>query len=198
MQQQHQGQSPRDSAFPGWNDANVAELGRLWDAGDSASTIAGKIGATRNAVIGKIHRLGLSGRPNGYFRPEATAVVVITPPIRPKTPARTVAALSNLATKAVAALATRARPPAVKPPPPPPLARSMAPSTEVRSTLQDRTERMCPWPFGDPSDIDNYRCCGGPKDFRAAYCDHHAAVAKGKPWSGPRFIRRTERRLICA
>ena len=46
-----------------WNDERVELLKKLWSEGLSASQIAGRIGSvTRNAVIGKVHRLGLSGR----------------------------------------------------------------------------------------------------------------------------------------
>ena len=47
----------------GWNDERVELLKKLWSEGLSASQIAGRLGSvTRNAVIGKVHRLGLSGR----------------------------------------------------------------------------------------------------------------------------------------
>src|ERR1043166_5233191 len=46
-----------------WTDDRVELLKRLWAEGLSASQIAGELGGiTRNAVIGKVHRLGLSGR----------------------------------------------------------------------------------------------------------------------------------------
>jgi len=46
-----------------WNDERVETLKRLWAEGLSASQIATELGGiTRNAVIGKVHRLGLSGR----------------------------------------------------------------------------------------------------------------------------------------
>ena len=46
-----------------WNDERVDLLKKLWSDGLSASQIAGRLGGvTRNAVIGKVHRLGLSGR----------------------------------------------------------------------------------------------------------------------------------------
>ena len=46
-----------------WNDERVELLKRLWAEGFSASQIASRLGGvTRNAVIGKVHRLGLSGR----------------------------------------------------------------------------------------------------------------------------------------
>jgi len=46
-----------------WTDERVEQLKKLWADGLSASQIAGELGGiTRNAVIGKVHRLGLSGR----------------------------------------------------------------------------------------------------------------------------------------
>src|SRR5258706_16323610 len=46
-----------------WTDERVELLKKLWGDGLSASQIAGELGGiTRNAVIGKVHRLGLSGR----------------------------------------------------------------------------------------------------------------------------------------
>src|ERR1700751_4052641 len=46
-----------------WTDERVETLKKLWTEGLSASQIAAELGGiTRNAVIGKVHRLGLSGR----------------------------------------------------------------------------------------------------------------------------------------
>ena len=47
-----------------WNESRTDLLKRLWIAGESARTIAEKLGRdfTRNAVIGKAHRLGLTGK----------------------------------------------------------------------------------------------------------------------------------------
>ncbi|WP_040346331.1 GcrA family cell cycle regulator, partial [Brevundimonas diminuta] len=49
---------------PGWTEDRVGALKKLWLEGQSASQIAKALGGgvTRNAVIGKVHRLGLSGR----------------------------------------------------------------------------------------------------------------------------------------
>lgn len=48
-----------------WTDDRIGKLKELWDKGLSASQIAGELGdVTRNAVIGKAHRLGLKSRPS--------------------------------------------------------------------------------------------------------------------------------------
>ena len=52
-----------------WTDERVELLKKLWAEGLSASQIAGRLGGvTRNAVIGKAHRLGLKGRPSPIKR----------------------------------------------------------------------------------------------------------------------------------
>lgn len=65
-----------------WTDEKVSDLMRLWDAGYSASAIGRQIGMSKNAVIGKAHRLGLKPRPSPIKR----SVVKILPeptPLRP-------------------------------------------------------------------------------------------------------------------
>ena len=54
----------------GWTDERVALLTKLWADGLSASQIAAELGGiTRNAVIGKVHRLGLAGRKTTSRKP---------------------------------------------------------------------------------------------------------------------------------
>src|SRR4051812_9430640 len=65
----------------GWTDDRVASLKKLWLEGLSASQIAKQLGGvTRNAVIGKVHRLGLSGRAT----PAAPAGTVFRAPRAPR------------------------------------------------------------------------------------------------------------------
>ena len=55
---------------PGWTDTRTERLKALWADGRSASEIAGLLGeVTRNAVIGKVHRLGLAGRKTTSRKP---------------------------------------------------------------------------------------------------------------------------------
>ncbi len=55
-----------------WTDERVTKLQEMWNEGLSAAQIARELGGvTRNAVIGKVHRLGLSNRNGGPGRPSA-------------------------------------------------------------------------------------------------------------------------------
>ncbi len=64
-----------------WTDERVAQLRQLWGSGKSASEIADLLGGvSRNAVIGKAHRLGLSGRPSPIKKKKAKAEIVEAKP----------------------------------------------------------------------------------------------------------------------
>ncbi len=58
----------------GWTEARVADLRRLWAEGFSASRIANQLGTTKNAIIGKVDRLGLSCRVGPRRAPVLTGV----------------------------------------------------------------------------------------------------------------------------
>ncbi|MFN4170994.1 MAG: GcrA family cell cycle regulator [Pseudorhodobacter sp.] len=63
-----------------WTDERVETLKKMWAEGQSASQIAKELGGvTRNAVIGKVHRLGLSNRVGGKEEGEAEAPVAPAP-----------------------------------------------------------------------------------------------------------------------
>ncbi len=63
-----------------WTDERVETLKRMWAEGQSASQIAKELGGvTRNAVIGKVHRLGLSNRVGGKDEDEAPGTSTAAP-----------------------------------------------------------------------------------------------------------------------
>jgi len=158
-----------------WTDDRVATLTKLWADGLSASQIAKQLGGvTRNAVIGKVHRLGLSGR------------------AKPSSPARKAAARKTAASSASRArAASKSKPKSVRapsvpraprvvvkapvPPPPPPLEAKPMSNGEF-ATIMTITEHMCKWPIGDPG-ADNFRFCGRKTDPEEPYCLAHSRVA---------------------
>ena len=68
-----------------WTDERVETLKRMWTEGQSASQIAKELGGvTRNAVIGKVHRLGLSNRVESEEAPAAAADPAAAPAATPR------------------------------------------------------------------------------------------------------------------
>jgi len=164
-----------------WTDERVETLKKLWLDGLSASQIAKHLGGvTRNAVIGKVHRLGLSGR--------AT----------PSQPQRPVFRAARPARPAVAAAPRRieSTPQSVAPSQPLPPMRPEEPGTATVLTLG---AHMCKWPIGDPSS-DAFTFCGRRMDSDGPYCVEHARVAyqpqQKKSRSGATELARSLRRYI--
>lgn len=154
----------------GWTDDRVGALKKLWLEGQSASQIAKQLGGgvTRNAVIGKVHRLGLSGRA-APSQPARTAATTFRT-TRPR-PAPTVAAA------APAQPAAPRRLEAIQPKPIQPVAPTPAPIPDLPGTATVMTlgAHMCKWPIGDPSSREFSFC--GRRASEGVYCVEHARVA---------------------
>ena len=66
-----------------WTDERIEALKSMWEAGKTASQIADELGGvSRNAVIGKAHRLGLQSRPSPVKPNESAAEPVAAPAMR--------------------------------------------------------------------------------------------------------------------
>jgi GcrA cell cycle regulator len=148
-----------------WTDERVELLKRLWSEGLSASQIAGRLGSvTRNAVIGKVHRLGLSGRATTSrmksHRPR-TRMANVKRPVKPR--------FAQAGNPAVRALYVDAE-------------AYVAPAEEIeiplaeRKTIQTLTECSCRWPIGDPQTAE-FHFCGRNKVPLLPYCEVHARRA---------------------
>jgi GcrA cell cycle regulator len=167
----------------GWNDERVELLKKLWSEGLSASQIAGRLGSvTRNAVIGKVHRLGLSGRATTSrmksHRPRARV-------------AKRAAAKSRFATVGnpnVRALFQPDAEPFV-----PAVEELVIPMNE-RKYIQTLTETCCRWPIGDPQQSD-FHFCGKKKADGLPYCEFHARRAFQPPQVKRRAPEHVEPRL---
>lgn len=201
-----------------WTDERVETLKRMWAEGQSASQIAKELGGvTRNAVIGKVHRLGLSNRneegaaePAAAPAPEAkpepkAAAPKPAPKPEPKQPAAAAEPQPAAPEAAPAAAAPvtgnfNRRPivPAGQPLPPQPSANEISPEAlasvrEVEKkarklSLMELTERTCKWPIGDPA-TDKFWFCGLPAAPGKPYCEAHVGVAF-QPMSSRRDRRR--------
>jgi len=160
-----------------WTDERVELLKKLWSDGLSASQIAAELGnVTRNAVIGKVHRLGLSGRAKSAAQPAAprNAAPRKAPPRSPSHPMANPAAH---ATRGAHALA-----PAFAPAVEIEAEAAPLPSEDVvipfseRVTIMELREYMCRWPMGDPTSPD-FRFCGARSQTGLPYCSYHSRIA---------------------
>jgi GcrA cell cycle regulator len=163
-----------------WSDDRVEQLKKLWEAGLSASQIAAELGnVTRNAVIGKVHRLGLSGR----AKSPSTSV----PRPRKARPAQHMMRITRPVTRGNTALA-QAFDLEVEADPIP--YDNVVPMSQ-RKTLLELTEDTCHWPVGDPGSADFF-FCGGKSLNSLPYCAHHSRIAyqpatdRRRPPSKPR------------
>ncbi|WP_315722489.1 MULTISPECIES: GcrA family cell cycle regulator [unclassified Bradyrhizobium] len=149
-----------------WSDDRVEQLKKLWEAGLSASQIAAELGnVTRNAVIGKVHRLGLSGR----AKSPATAAPRQRKAARPAQPMMRVArpvARGNTALAQVFEVEAE----------PDPVAFDNVVPMNQRLSLLELNEATCHWPVGDPSSPDFF-FCGGKALSGLPYCAQHSRVA---------------------
>jgi len=157
-----------------WTDERVETLKKLWGDGLSASQIAKHLGGvTRNAVIGKVHRLGLSGRAAPSRPARRPAARPATP--RAAKPAMAKAAQAEAKPAAAASAASPAREIQPRAPMTAPAEAKRMPNGEYATVLTLR-EGMCKWPIGDPSD-NEFRFCGRRSGLGTAYCDAHAQLA---------------------
>lgn len=153
-----------------WTDERVETLKKLWADGLSASQIAKQLGGvTRNAVIGKVHRLGLSGR----AAPSRPTRRVAAPKLAPRPRTATTPAQAG----AKARTANGSTPAVIRAPEPPPVPVEphVLPSGDYATVLTLR-EGMCKWPVGDPADA-SFRFCGHKTVPGQAYCEAHAQMA---------------------
>lgn len=140
----------------GWNDERVTLLRKLWAEGLSASQIAKQLGGvTRNAVIGKVHRLGLAGR--------------ATPSRPAKRPVRTARP------RVMGPSAPRLRPPSMLPTVVIPDLEPMTFEDGKAASVLTLSDNMCKYPIGDPTDA-SFAFCGRGSSF-GPYCQDHARLA---------------------
>jgi GcrA cell cycle regulator len=186
-----------------WTEERVEILKKMWGEGQSASQIAKELGGvTRNAVIGKVHRLGLSNRATGGAAKTETKAKA-APKAEPKAKAASKPAAPEMKTEAAAppksTLPARKQIiPAGQPLPPQPSANEISPEAlakvnEVEKkarkiSLMELTERTCKWPVGDPA-TEDFWFCGLPVQQGKPYCEAHVGVAF-QPMSSRRDRRR--------
>nr|QBM02683.1 hypothetical protein [uncultured archaeon] len=156
-----------------WSARMVANLTQLWAEGYSASMIGERLGISRNAVIGKVHRLRLP-KPSVKV-PHVSqkrvlvprqAVSAASPPPPKEKPREVPPQVRVLPVVPVVAV------PAIIPRPV-----SAIPGSQL-VTLQKRTSDQCRWPVNEGSP---YLYCGAPRVPGKSYCAHHQRMLLRPP-----------------
>ena len=157
-----------------WTDDRVELLKKLWAEGLSASQIALQLGdASRNSVIGKVHRLGLAGRAKApspavprQRKPRTAGTLVRM--------ARPAAVRGNTALAAVPVYEEE-----VAPAPRVAAAENVVPIGQ-RCNILELGIGKCRWPVGDPGSADFF-FCGGKTAGVSPYCGYHSRIAYHPP-----------------
>ncbi|SCX20410.1 GcrA cell cycle regulator [Agrobacterium sp. DSM 25558] len=165
-----------------WTDERVERLKRLWSEGLSASQIAAQLGGvSRNAVIGKVHRLNLPGRAKAGGTVATTRPAAKRPAAAAAAPratnfqARPAAARPTIRTAGATALKDEMGVNTAQVLEYVPVSNASLP-TSLRLTLTELTERTCKWPVGDPLK-DDFHFCGCESHESSPYCKFHAKMA---------------------
>ena len=135
----------------GWTDEQVEELKHLWDKGLTTGEIGKALGVSKNAVVGKAHRLGLNSRPSPIRRGEDENTADTNTPTQQPSEKKKAAKLA-------------------------PAKKAAEKEKKKLFTVNDLTSSSCRWPIGDPKDED-FHFCGKEALPDKPYCAEHAAIA---------------------
>jgi len=170
-----------------WTDERIEELTRLWQAGMSASEIGKQLGVSKNAVVGKAHRLKLPSRPSPIKQSDKGAA---QKPASTAETATSASASASTSTAAAASTPARSAPSqqssaeAARPRRKPAVQKARNGTTarlngtSIRAQVEARGGggTGCLWPIGDPNDPDFHFCGAAPAPGKP-YCAEHAARA---------------------
>ena len=151
-----------------WSAEAIEQLRALWAEGHSTAEIGRRMGISKNAVVGKAHRLHLPARPSPIQREQAAAAAAAPRPAAP----------AAVTTPVSAPMARPVAPPVAAPAPraaPAPAMRAVPPPAVVRP-FQRSSARSCCWPIGEPGTPD-FRFCSAEAFAGKPYCLEHASIA---------------------
>ncbi len=158
-----------------WTEITVTRLRALWNEGLKTVAIGAELGLSKNAVVGKAHRLGLAARPSPIKSGEGFKPSRVPRPRPPKLaeilPLTTVAAMPASSVRTRPALA-----------PAPPVANDARPARDAGTERPFPTAGAdaCCWPIGHPG-TSAFRFCEHARLPAKPYCEEHAARAYVPP-----------------
>jgi GcrA cell cycle regulator len=163
-----------------WTDDVIERLRAFWAEGHSTAEIGRRMGVSKNAVVGKAHRLGLTARPSPIRRSpggeaprRASIRRAVGPTLPPLSGPAEPAALPLPLTPVAVPLPMRVA--IVPPPAPPPSVQAPSLRSVGRSSGGGRVIPCC-WPIGEPG-TRSFRFCDSASAAGKPYCAEHAALA---------------------
>ncbi len=155
-----------------WAEETIVRLRALWDEGLSTAEIGRRLGVSKNAVVGKAHRLDLPARPSPIRRDGPAGGA-------PRRPApRRVAGPTLPPLSSTTPIATGIMPPPLAPLTPltpkplaPPVARVAPPAPRPYGRIV-----TCCWPIGEPG-TRSFRFCDASSEPGKPYCSDHVKLA---------------------
>lgn len=190
-----------------WSPEGDVLLRTEWAAGKSAAEISRMLGnRSRNAVIGRVHRLGLTSRARPSVpKPDPKPKALPKPKPEPKAKAEPkphskpylVPETAEARDKRSAEMTDQGKSLVAR--------MSAEPVNDNALRLMDRTFNQCAWPVGEPIRPAEQMCCGArvindEDGKRLSYCQtHHDRVSNGKPvvkGVGREYSRPGERRRV--
>ena len=158
-----------DQQGSSWTSDVIATLRRFWEEGHSTAEIGRRMGVSKNAIVGKAHRLNLPSRPSPIRPLEAGTARTITPPKRTRVPR--LAELIPVSAEMPAA--PKSVPPPVAAVPHPPQIVERRPFVTIGS-------KPCCWPTGEPG-TPAFRFCHSFAVAHKPYCEQHCTRAYKPP-----------------
>jgi len=152
-----------------WNEEAIARLRTLWAEGHSTAEIGRRMGVSKNAVVGKAHRLGLVARPSPIRR-DGNGSAVARPPSLRRVSGPTLPPLGVTAAPAVPPL------PAIAQPPAPASRPVVAPPLQPVAPRAGARRAACCWPIGEPG-TPGFHFCDADAQAGKPYCGEHAQLA---------------------
>jgi GcrA cell cycle regulator len=166
-----------------WNEDVISRLRDLWAEGHSTAEIGRRLGVSKNAIVGKAHRLDLPARPSPIRRDGNEAAAERRPAPRrldgPTLPPLASSGEAAVATPPIVASAPAVPPPAARPTvtPRPVLVTPPRPvSTHTTAPRPYGRVVTCCWPIGEPG-TKSFRFCDDRSEPGKPYCEDHAKLA---------------------
>jgi GcrA cell cycle regulator len=152
-----------------WNEESISRLRALWAEGHSTAEIGRRMAISKNAVVGKAHRLNLPPRPSPIRREGAPAAPRPAPLRRVTGPTLPPLAATDPAPPVVTAPIAKASPPPASVP-------RVVSSRPATTTFRAIRPQSCCWPIGEPG-TKSFRFCDDAATPGKPYCQQHAALA---------------------